>query len=395
VTPPGFRATVAALAVAQLLAWAALYYLFSSFVLPMRTELGLTEPQAMGAFTLGLALWGLGSLAAGAAIDRGHDRAVLTGGALLGAAGFVAWSQVQTPTGLYLSWALLGAAMALQLYEPAFAALTRRFPHDDLRGITALTLVGGFASTLAYPAAGVLIDGLGWRAALLAVAAVLAFVVAPLNAWALRAPGAPVARAAPGAGAAGVSLGEALQQPLFWLLAAAFTLHAFAAAALWAHMVPALAAKGFTGAAAIAVVVWIGPAQVAGRLVFAALGRRLGVAATGVLVFSAMPLACLLYALGDGPAALVGFALLFGVSNGLVTIVRGGLLPQVFGRAGIGRIAGAVNGMALLSRAAAPVAAAAALLALGGYPGVLLALAGGTALALVAYLAARARIDAR
>lgn len=35
VNPPSFRATVAALALGQLLCWAALYYGFSSFVLPM------------------------------------------------------------------------------------------------------------------------------------------------------------------------------------------------------------------------------------------------------------------------------------------------------------------------------------------------------------------------
>ena len=37
---PSFAATVAALAIGQLLCWAALYYSFSSFVLPMMRELG-------------------------------------------------------------------------------------------------------------------------------------------------------------------------------------------------------------------------------------------------------------------------------------------------------------------------------------------------------------------
>jgi hypothetical protein len=395
VTFPTLRSTVAALAVAQVLAWAALYYTFSSFVLPMRDALGISEPESMSAFTVGLVLWGLGSYAVGAAIDRGHARAVMTAGALLAAAGFALWSQVQTALGLHLAWALLGPSMAMQLYEPAFAALTRRFPRDYLRGITALTLVGGFASTLAYPAAAALIAQLGWREALLAIAAVLALVVAPLNAWALRGPGDAAAAGAPGRPAAalpGTPLRAALRLPVFWLLTATFTLHAFAAAALWAHMMPALAAKGLTGAAAIAVVVWIGPAQVAGRLVFAALGKRLSVQATGVLVFGAMPVAFALYALADGVAALYGFALLFGLSNGLVTIVRGGLLPQVFGRAEIGRIGGAVTGVALLSRSAAPLATAAALLATGSYPRVLLGLAGCTAVAFAAYLVARARL---
>ena len=36
--PPSFRATVTALAAGQLVCWAALYYTFSSFVLPMQRE---------------------------------------------------------------------------------------------------------------------------------------------------------------------------------------------------------------------------------------------------------------------------------------------------------------------------------------------------------------------
>ena len=54
--PPRFRATVAALAFGQLVCWAALYYAFSSFVLPMQRALGWSKPQTMGAFTLGLAM---------------------------------------------------------------------------------------------------------------------------------------------------------------------------------------------------------------------------------------------------------------------------------------------------------------------------------------------------
>jgi len=38
VNPPGYRATVCALATGQLLSWAALYYAFSSFVVRPRAK---------------------------------------------------------------------------------------------------------------------------------------------------------------------------------------------------------------------------------------------------------------------------------------------------------------------------------------------------------------------
>jgi hypothetical protein len=44
----------------------------------------------------------------------------------------------------------MGAAMAMTLYEPAFAILTRRYPLRYRQGITTLTLVAGFASTLSF-----------------------------------------------------------------------------------------------------------------------------------------------------------------------------------------------------------------------------------------------------
>jgi len=136
--PPSFRATVVALAAGQLLCWAALYYSFSSFILPMQQAFGWSKPQMMGAFTLGLAVWGVATYAAGAAIDAGHGRSLMTGGAVLAGLGFLGWSQITGLIGLYAAWALLGASMAMTLYEPAFNILTKRFPERYVQGITAL-----------------------------------------------------------------------------------------------------------------------------------------------------------------------------------------------------------------------------------------------------------------
>jgi hypothetical protein len=111
VNPASFRATVAALAFGQRVCWAALYDAYSSFVLPMQRALAWSKPQMMGAFTLGLAMWGAATYAMGAAIDRGR------GG---------------------------GRQMS--------------FPERCAQGITSLTLVGGFASTLSFPAVAWLIS---------------------------------------------------------------------------------------------------------------------------------------------------------------------------------------------------------------------------------------------
>lgn len=270
---PGYRATVSALAVGQVLSWAALYYGFSSFVLPMQRELGWSKATLMGAFTLALAVWGAATYAAGAAIDRGHGRALMTGGALLGGAGFALWSAAAQPWVLYAAMVLLGAAMALTLYEPAFNVLTKRYPLKYRDAITALTLVGGFASTLSFPAVAALIGALGWRGALLAIGGVLAVVVAPLHAWALRGP-ALVSAPHEADAADTATLHQALHTQAFWLLTLTFTLYSFAAAALWAHIMPAMTARGIDESAALAVLVWVGPAQVAAASSMPGAGAR-------------------------------------------------------------------------------------------------------------------------
>jgi len=387
--PPSFRATVVALATGQLLCWAALYYSFSSFVLPMQQAFAWSKPQMMGAFTLGLAVWGVATYAAGAAIDAGRGRALMTGGAVLAGVGFLVWARIDGLPMLYLAWALLGASMAATLYEPAFNVLTKRFPDRYVRGITALTLVGGFASTLSFPAAAWLIARFDWRVALTVVGAVLLLFVAPLHAWALR--GTP-RTTVPGTrhdAVADATLHEALRERSFWLLTATFTLYSFAAAALWAHMMPAFIAKGRSEAQALAVVVWFGPAQVAGRLGYVAFGRWVSARRLGMMVLGGLPVSLAIFALFDQTPALLLFALLFGVANGLVTIVRGSLVPEYFGRRHVGRISGAMTGISLLARASAPLLTAWLLLALPGYRELLLVLSGVGAASLVAFALAR------
>ena len=392
--PPGYRATVSALATGQLLSWAALYYAFSSFVIPMRRQFGWTEPQTMGAFTLGLALWGAASYVAGAAIDRGRGRLVLSTGSLMAGAGFLLWAQVESLPMLYVAWALLGSSMAMCLYEPAFMVLSKRYPQRYREGITTLTLVGGFASTLSFPAVAWLIATLEWRGAL-RVIGVLLLATAPLHAWALRGPALVAAPVRHGDEAVDqATLQEALRTSSFWLLTLTFALNAFVAAAMWAHLMSAFAAKGLSQAQALSVVVWFGPAQVAGRFAYLLFGRWLSPRSLGMVVLFCLPLSLAIFALARQTIALLVFAVLFGLANGLVTIVRGSLLPDYFGRAHIGRISGAMTAIALLSRAGAPLATAALLVLLAGYREMLLVLVAIGASALIAFtLAGRPQPD--
>ena len=387
---PGYRTTVSALALGQIVCWAALYYAFTAFVLPMRAELGWSEPTLMGAYTLGLTVAAGLSLPVGAALDRGHGRAVMTLGPLLGAAGIAVWAMATQVAWLYLAWAVLGAAMAMTLYEPAFTIVTRRYPERYKGAVTAITLVGGFASTLCFPAVALLQAQLGWRAALGVVAAALG-ATAVLHAWVLAGPSIAPARVRDDYREAplptqDVTLREALHSRVFWALALNFAGYTFVFGALWAHMAPALADKGLSTSDALTVLVCIGPAQVAGRLVFALLGSRLDLRHVGLVTLAGMPLGCVLFALGQDLVALLLFALFFGMANGVSTLVRGGLLPDYFGRAALGRIGGVMSGLAQFARAVAPLVSAWLFISLRSYRDLVLVMAGITALGWLGFL---------
>ena len=169
------------MAVAQVISWGTLYYAFSLFVVPMQESLGWSRPMLNGALSLGLLCTGVVAFPVGAWIDRHGGRSVMTIGSLAGGLLLLAWSQVETPWGFYVLWALIGATMAGVLYEPAFAVITAVFGPEARRGITALTLVGGFASTVFMPLTQLLIATLGWRHALLVLGALNLAVCLPLH----------------------------------------------------------------------------------------------------------------------------------------------------------------------------------------------------------------------
>jgi len=391
-----YRRAVAVLSVGQIVNWAALYFAFSSFVLPMQQSLGWSKPVLMGAFTLGLTVWGLSTVPAGAAIDRGYGRYVLSGGSALGGIGFLLWSQVDAPWMLYATWCVLGVAMAMTLYEPAFAVLTRRYPTRFRDGITTLTLVGGFATTLSFPATTWLLQAFDWRTALQIIGAVLLFVIAPLHAIALRG-GEGLAtdaeKSAAGSSAAvpeaAATLAEALRSSAFWMLAVTFAGYSFAAAALWANVVPALSSKGLSDTDVLAVLIWVGPTQVASRFLIKLIGNRLSPRGVGFVVYGMQAVAFLTFALASNTVGLIAFAMLFGAASGLAAIVRGSLVPDYFGRAHIGRIGGALSSLGVYARALAPIGVAALLSWPMDYDSVMAVLAGLSLLTLLTYAAAR------
>jgi MFS family permease len=346
---------VLVLCVTQILAWGAIYYPPVLTVPLIAADRGWSVTLAMAGFSLGLLVAGLASPRVGALIDRHGGHRVMPAGSLIGALGLVGLVYAAHPALYFAVWMVLGVAMSASLYDPAFATLGRVFGAAARRPITALTLAGGFASTVSWPTTRVLIDAVGWRGTYLVYAALLAFVAAPLHAFALprgraeadiRAPARPLPQPA-AAPARGLT---------FALVAAAFAAYAFVPSGLAAHLLAIFGRLGLDPATVVAIGALFGPSQVAARLTEFVFVRNLHPlwlvrVAVALLVLGFL----LLAAFGLSVAVAMAFAVMFGAANGLVTIARGTVPLALFGSAGYGRIVGRIAAPALLMQSTAPL----------------------------------------
>jgi MFS family permease len=362
---------IIAFMIAETVIWASIFYSFPALVLAWQGEFGWSATQAMGAFSLALAVQGLAAPWVGRLIDRGRAPLGMPLGALGALAGLAALTQVGTLWQFYAVWAWLGLMMGITLYDATFSVVTRARGANARAAITAITLAAGFASTLAYPLTAVMTGIGGWRAAVWVLAGLVAVLVVPLLWLAATRLEAETTARAPATASPGALAPRVMGRPGFWPLAGGFALTALGSGILLAHLLPLMAALGVSDALAILAASTIGPAQVVARILLMLAGAR--VAARRVALGSFLVLMGAALAMGSAaaiPAMALVFALAQGIGNGVISILRPVVTREVMGEAGFGESAGTVARLSLFAFALAP-ALGAALADLLGYGAVI------------------------
>lgn len=362
---------IAGLGVAQIVSWGTLVYCFPLMAEPTMQAFGLAKADVYLLASMALVIAALAAYPVGVLIDRGYGRGVMAVGSILAGVGFLAWSQVQAAWQLYPVFLLLGLAQAMALYDAAFAVIARLTTTDARRAITALTLWGGFASTVLVPLGQLLLDSFGWRDALamlgggnLVVAVLMMVILAD------RMPRPTEHRTEPTVPVAPVKnpLGLVVRNPVFWLLLVSFAVYIGIFSTLSYHLYPLLLERELDASAVVGVIAIIGPAQVAGRIGSAALAGRLPISRLGAVVVAGFPIAVLLLLVaGTNLPVIYLFAALYGAANGIMTIVRGLVVPEMLTRHSYGAINGAMGAPATAAKAAAPVLGALLWQAAGSY----------------------------
>jgi len=388
---PYDRRLVGWLSLGQLITWGSVFYTFALLMEPVERELGLSRAQSSLGFSLALLAEGAMAWPVGRWIDRGHERAVMTGGSLLIAAGLLLHSVVHSAAGFYTAWLMLGAALSATLYTPAFAVVTRRFPNDFRRAIITLTFLGGLASTVFIPLDAWLIAQFGWRHALWVLAAVHLLLCAPLHASILRhAPRRSIVAPAAGASATQRPVGHYLRSAPFLLVGVFTVLLMAVTAALPPHMVSLLRGAGLSETWAIAVPAAIGIVQVFGRALLYFFEHHFDLHLANRLIPCLIPIGLATLLAGAGqPTAALAFVLFYGMGNGMLTIVKGTAIAQYVNREHVATLNGALGLPSAIARALAPLMLGLLWTPAGGYTTGLWILLAASLVAVLALLAAQ------
>jgi MFS family permease len=390
VTPPApptrnENVLIFGMAISQVIAIGCLFHSFTLFLAPLQKEFGWTATQMTGAFTLGLITADIIAIPLGQWVDRHGGHLIMSLGAAAAAVCLAAWTLVDSIIGFYVMWLCMGLCMGSTLGNTS-AAIIAANVKDYRRGLTYLSIIAGFSSTIVVPVVSYLVAYYGWRAGVMGLAFMQFFGPACINAFLLR--GTVGSRTAEykrkqeslaagrpsGLASGNISpLRTALRKPAFWLLAIAASVHWYAITAVNVHIMPLLQGWGVSLELAVLIFSLNGPSAVIGRLLLHIFDRGGSARRQGRLTFPvfAFGMLLLIFAAPTGTLGLFSFAIVFGMAAGVLMIVRQTAIAEIFGLRGYGAVSGALTTVSIIPRTCAPVTIAMMADSFGSYQPVL------------------------
>lgn len=359
----------------------------------------VTRPAAGGEFSRGLlsaayggavVTGGLAAIPVGRLADRHGVRALIAGGALLGAAGLLAFAAATAGWQvLALWWLLLGPSTAMTFYEPAYVAIQQAFAAEARpQAIAALTLTAGLSGPVFIPATGALVEALGWRDTTRVLAAALA-CAAPVALLFVRT---SPARAAPRA-RRGPDL-TPFRRPRLLLFTAGAVLGYGAIEAVVVHRVARFQELGFGLGT---VTLWAGVSGLVtlpGRFLLPVAARRVRATVLLAAVLGILAMSTALMVSGSAYWQMALSFVLFGLVFGAALPLRAIVMGEWTATAVFGAVMGVQAAAMAVGRAVAPAVTGALHDALGGYTAAIAVLCGMLAGAALLVLAAERRSPA-
>lgn len=349
---------VLALAWSQLITYAGVYYAFPALLPDLLAHTGWSAGALAAGPTISFLVMAALTPFTGRLVDRGWGGEMLVWLPCLAAIPLAMLGFVGNHWAYLGLWALIGVAQAGMYYETCFAFLTRRLGDGARQAITLVTLVAGFAGTLAFPLGHYLGQQLGAAGAFVVFAAMIPVLVWPASFWAvrrLRSMARAEARWGETTEPPVKPVRQAMRKASFWALVAMFGALMLNHSVVLTFALILFRDRGADPATAALAASCFGPAQVIGRLMLVVGGARISNGLATILSVVTLVIAAATLAFGSGFAVLIFlFAALQGAGIGILSILRPILIADHLGRAGFGAISGAVAISPILAAALGP-----------------------------------------
>lgn len=380
---------------------------FSFFNPHIREALSLSRTELSAAYLVATLLAAAPLSYLGGLSDRfGMRRVLLIAVAVMSAACALAAS-VQNVAMLFITFfvmRMVGPGLMTLLANNTLAAW-----FDHRLGVASGAMQFGMAGAIAVVPAGLfaLIELVGWRQAYLWMGAALGIGLLPLL-WAVyrqspadvgqwpdgRAPsddelstaGLPIGAGSvhgPTGYANSLSLDEAIRTRAYWILLAATGAWALIGTGLIFHMQAIFTSRGLDEVLATRAPTMVAVGMAVMQLTGGILADRIGVRWLAVASMAGIATGCSIIATAPGSLLLAGYGV-YGLAQGLMTIVAGTAWARYFGRAHLGKIRGTAVTAAVASSSAGPLIMGVSSDYLGGFEPSMWVFAAGAAMLAVA-----------
>ncbi len=344
------------LGVTQIMGYGTLMYAYAVLLPHMAKDLDLSLSQIFGVLSVGLLFGGLVSPVSGYLTDCFGGRWVMVGGSVFAGLALVAMSQVNTWQQLLITILVTEGAGMFVLYNVAFASVARlNLSVSTQRSISIITLFGGVASTIFWPLTLALFNSHGWQLTWMILGAAYLIVCLPIHALVLKGPERDNA-------AAGKTLtpnwpelqGEARKLGMLWMVLS-FIFSGYLMGAVMTLWVTNVQDLGHTAAMAALAGAVIGPFKTVGRFFEMLINQNMHPLKTYLLALSLQfGGLVLLLSFGFSIVGILIAAAVYGMGDGIKTIVRGTLPLALFGHKGFGTRLGWIGSISMAVNATAP-----------------------------------------
>ena len=336
-----WRLQVSLLGLVTIGAYGLILYGFGAFVTPIRDDTGWSNAAISSAFSIATLVGGIASLGTGRFLDRVGALPVMTTTLIVGSGLLVLSSYADTAWQFVAAWGAGGAIASAGLFYSATMAVTARVApsYERPRAYTWLTVIGGLASPIAFPLAGVFVEAWGWRGAIRAMVAFMAVCTVPALVV-VRGDRAVIDEAVHQHHTGFRDVRGALSSSIVrrWLLASSAAMAGLVA--IQVHHVGAIEATGVSVGLASTLAGIRGLLSLPGRAVAASVTTRIGVVNALRLTYITMAIGTLALVAAGTIAWVWIFVVMTGVAFGSISPMQGLYSAELYGQRRIGTLLG-------------------------------------------------------